>query len=195
MKKKIIVFNILFLICELVGLGIIMLGGNRSLFEYYTVDSNLFALIMTVVYLYFVCTDKKISKAIYLLRLMSLVSLMITFLVVLFILSFMVPLQFLFWGYYGTNLILHVICPLLLLYIYFKFDEKVKVNKYELIYNMIPTLIYAIILIILNIKGIVDGPYAFLRFNFQPLYQSVLWFILIVGITYPIGLVLNKLKK
>ncbi len=195
MKKKIIVFNILFLICELVGLGIIMLGGNKSLFEYYTVDSNLFALIMTVVYLYFVCTDKKISKAIYLLRLMSLVSLMITFLVVLFILSFMVPLQFLFWGYYGTNLILHVICPLLLLYIYFKFDEKVKVNKYELIYNMIPTLIYAIILIILNIKGIVDGPYAFLRFNFQPLYQSVLWFILIVGITYPIGLVLNKLKK
>ena len=195
MKKKIIVFNILFLICELVGLGIIMLGGNKSLFEYYTVDSNLFALIMTVVYLYFVCTDKKISKAIYLLRLMSLVSLMITFLVVLFILSFMVPLQFLFWGYYGTNLILHVICPLLLLYIYFKFDEKVKVNKYELIYNMIPTLIYAIILIILNIKGIVDGPYAFLRFKFQPLYQSVLWFILIVGITYPIGLVLNKLKK
>lgn len=195
MKKKIIVFNLLFLICELVGLGIIMLGGNKSLFEYYTVDSNLFALIMTVVYLYFVCTDKKISKAIYLLRLMSLVSLMITFLVVLFILSFMVPLQFLFWGYYGTNLILHVICPLLLLYIYFRFDEKVKVNKYELIYNMIPTLIYAIILIILNIKGIVDGPYAFLRFNFQPLYQSVLWFILIVGITYPIGLVLNKLKK
>ena len=60
---------------------------------------------------------------------------------------------------------------------------------------MIPTLIYAIVLIILNIKGIVDGPYAFLRFNFQPLYQSVLWFILIVGITYPIGLVLNKLKK
>ena len=195
MKKKIIVFNILFLICELVGLGIIMLGGNRSLFEYYTVDSNLFALIMTVVYLYFVCTNKKINKVIYLLRLMSLVSLMITFLVVLFILTFMVPLQFLFWGYYGTNLILHVICPLLLLYIYFKFDEKVKVNKYELIYNMIPTLIYAIVLIILNIKGIVDGPYAFLRFNFQPLYQSVLWFILIVGITYPIGLVLNKLKK
>ena len=195
MKKKIIVFNLLFLVCELVGLGIIMLGGNKSLFEYYTVDSNLFALIMTVVYLYFVCTDKKINKAIYLLRLMSLVSLMITFLVVLFILTFMVPLRFLFLGYYGTNLILHVICPLLLLYIYFKFDEKVKVNKYELIYNMIPTLIYAIILIILNIKGIVDGPYAFLRFNFQPLYQSVLWFILIVGITYPIGLVLNKLKK
>lgn len=195
MKKKIIVFNILFLICELVGLGIIMLGGNRSLFEYYTVDSNLFALIMTVVYLYFVCTNKKINKVIYLLRLMSLVSLMITFLVVLFILTFMVPLQFLFWGFYGSNLILHVICPLLLLYIYFKFDEKVKVNKYELIYNMIPTLIYAIVLIILNIKRIVDGPYAFLRFNFQPLYQSVLWFILIVGITYPIGLVLNKLKK
>ena len=195
MKKKIIVFNLLFLICELVGLGIIMLGGNKSLFEYYTVDSNLFALIMTVVYLYFVCANKKINKAIYLLRLMSLVSLMITFLVVLFILTFMVSFKFLFWGYYGTNLILHIICPLLLLYIYFKFDEKVKVNKYELIYNMIPTLIYAIILIILNIKGIVDGPYAFLRFNFQPLYQSVLWFILIVGVTYPIGYILNKLKK
>ena len=149
MKKKIIVFNLLFLVCELVGLGIIMLGGNKSLFEYYTVDSNLFALIMTVVYLYFVCTDRKINKAVYLLRLMSLVSLMITFLVVLFILTFMVSFKFLFWGYYGTNLILHVICPLLLLYIYFKFDEKVKVNKYELIYNMIPTLIYAIILIIL----------------------------------------------
>ena len=53
MKKKIIVFNILFLICELVGLGIIMLSTNRLLFEYYTVDSNLFALIVTLVYLYY----------------------------------------------------------------------------------------------------------------------------------------------
>jgi hypothetical protein len=195
MKKKIIVFNLLFLICELVGLGIIALGGNKSLFEYYTVDSNLFALIITVVYLYFVCANKKINKAIYLLRLMSLVSLMITFLVVLFILTFMVPLPFLFWGFYGSNLILHVICPLLLLCIYFKYDEKVKVNKLELIYNMVPTLIYAIILIILNIKGIVDGPYPFLRFNLQPLYQSILWFVLIVGVTYPIGYILNKIKK
>ena len=195
MKKKIIVFNLLFLICELVGLGITMLSTNRALFEYYTVDSNLFALIVTIIYLYFVFRNKKINKVIYLLRLMSLVSLMITFLVVLFVLPFMVPLQFLFWGTYGSNLILHVICPLLLLFIYFKYDEKVKINNYELIFNMVPTILYAIILIILNIKDIVDGPYAFLRFNYQPVYQSVLWFISIVGITYPIGLILNKYKK
>ena len=195
MKKKIIVFNILFLICELVGLGIIMLSTNRLLFEYYTVDSNLFALIVTLVYLYFVCRNKKINKVVYLLRLMSLVSLMITFLVVLFVLPFMVPLQFLFWGVYGSNLIFHVICPLLLLFIYFIYDKKIKINNYELIFNMVPTLIYAIILITLNIKGIVDGPYAFLRFKFQPVYQSISWFISIVGITYPIGLLLNKYKK
>lgn len=195
MKKKIIVFNILFLICELVGLGIIMLSTNRLLFEYYTVDSNLFALIVTLVYLYFVCRNKKINKVVYLLRLMSLVSLMITFLVVLFVLPFMVPLQFLFWGVYGSNLIFHVICPLLLLFIYFIYDKKIKINNYELIFNMVPTLIYAIILITLNIKEIVDGPYAFLRFKFQPVYQSILWFISIVGITYPIGLLLNKYKK
>ena len=130
MKKKIIVFNILFLICELVGLGIIMLSTNGLLFEYYTVDSNLFALIVTLVYLYFVCRNKKINKVVYLLRLMSLVSLMITFLVVLFVLPFMVPLQFLFWGVYGSNFILHVICPLLLLFIYFIYDKKIKINNY-----------------------------------------------------------------
>lgn len=195
MKKKTIIFNILFLICELVGLGIILLDSHKLFFEYYTVDSNLFAFIITLIYLYFVFRNKKINKILYILRLMSLVCLIITFLVVILILPFMVSLKFLFWGNYGINFILHVICPLLLLYIYFKFDKKVNLNYYELIYNMIPTLIYGIILVTLNINGIVDGPYPFLRFNFQPLYQSILWSVLIVGVTYPIGLVLYKLKK
>ena len=195
MKKKAIIFNILFLICELVGLGIVLFGSHKLYVEYYTIDSNLFAFIISLIYLYFICKNKKINKVLYIFRLMSLVCLMVTFLVVIFILPFMVSLKFLFWGYYGVNFILHLICPLLLLYIYFKFDKKIEVNKLELTYNMIPTLFYGIILIILNIKGIVDGPYPFLRYNFQPFYQSILWFVLIGGSTYPIGLILHKLKK
>ena len=59
----------------------------------------------------------------------------------------------------------------------------------------IPTLIYAILLIILNIVGAVDGPYPFLRVMNQPLYMSFVWFIVIVGGAFFLALLLQKLNS
>ena len=59
----------------------------------------------------------------------------------------------------------------------------------------IPTLIYAIVLIILNILGVVDGPYPFLRVMNQPVYMSFVWFIVIVGGAFFLALLLQKLNS
>jgi len=47
-------------------------------------------------------------------------------------------------------------------------------------------------MIILNYLKIVEGPYPFLRIYSQPLIHSVIWFVVIVSITYIISLILKK---
>lgn len=61
------------------------------------------------------------------------------------------------------------------------FEKEPHLNTKSAFTATIPTLIYAILLIILNIVGAVDGPYPFLRVMNQPLYMSFVWFIVIVG--------------
>ena len=49
------------------------------------------------------------------------------------------------------------------------------------------TLIYAAIFITLNILKVYEGPYPFLMVYKQPVYMSIIWFILIVGGAFGIG--------
>jgi len=60
---------------------------------------------------------------------------------------------------------------------------------------LIPTIIYAIISIILNILKVMDGPYLFLHVYNQPIYASVLWIIGILGGAYLIALGIKEIKK
>ena len=75
------------------------------------------------------------------------------------------------------------------------FEKEPNLNTKSAFTATIPTLIYAILLIILNIVGAVDGPYAFLRVMNQPLYMSFVWFIVIVGGAFFLALLLQKLNS
>ena len=46
---------------------------------------------------------------------------------------------------------------------------------------------YAVILMMLNILWIADGPYPYLRVYEQPVWASVLWGLAILGSTYGIA--------
>ena len=136
---------------------------------------------------------KKIPRWLQITRMMTLMSLMLTFLVTLFILlpTYNFNFKFLF---LGPNFFLHLFCPLLLLYIYIFLDKKKKLSNKELLICVIPTIIYAIILITLNILRIVKGPYKFLDVHNQSVIASVLWFILLLLFIYLIGFTINKIS-
>ncbi|HPF53799.1 MAG TPA: hypothetical protein PLM48_04040 [Clostridia bacterium] len=46
---------------------------------------------------------------------------------------------------------------------------------------MTPTLLYAIVIIILNIAKLLVGPYPFLHIYEQPWYMSIVWIAVILG--------------
>lgn len=60
---------------------------------------------------------------------------------------------------------------------------------------IIPTILYAVVLIILNAVGAVVGPYPFLMVRNQPIWASILWFVLIVGMGYAFVHLIAKIKR
>ena len=193
-NKKEILFNLILVICEIVGITVSSMTLHRFAAEYYTEDSNLFALLVTVIYLYYLFSNKKVPKLISILRLSALIGLSVTFLVVLFVLLPMVNFNFGFM-FGGANFFLHLACPLFLFYLFMFKDKKVKLDKKDVFKSLIPTIIYSIIIIILNIFKVIEGPYPFLKVYKQPVYMSIFWCVAIVGGAYLLALALNKIKS
>lgn len=193
-NKRNIILNILFLLCEIIGLVLTLIVTHTFQFEYYTEDSNLFALIVGIIYLFYLILNKKIPRWLQILRLSSIIGLVLTCVVVFFVLLPMTKFNI---GYMfgGANFFLHLTCPLLMKVIHFLDKKKIRLNNKELIISCIPTAIYSVILILLNIFNIIKGPYPFLYVYEQPIYVSILWF-LFFGITvYLFSILLNKKKR
>lgn len=89
----------------------------------------------------------------------------------------------------------HTICPLLSMISFVFLDSReIKVSKSMMYASMIPTVAYALFSVTCNVLKILHGPYPFLYVYEQPLYQSLLWGILILGAAYGIGWGLYRLN-
>ena len=195
MRRKIdIILNVILIILEILGIVATINSTGYFAFVYYTQDSNLFALVITIVYLYYKLTKKEIPRLIHNLRFSSVLCLMVTFLVVIFILIPSYNFNYNWFLFEGANLYFHLLCPILLFILYMFFDEEYKCNRIDYITVIIPTIIYATILIILNVINLVEGPYPFLLVHKNPIYMSVIWFVVIVGGAFGFSHILNKVK-
>lgn len=101
-----------------------------------------------------------------------------------------------FFFFFGPNLYMHVLCPIIAL-ISFIFFEKNDVentlkNNLRAIYF---TIIYAIILISLNIIGLVSCPYHFLKVTEQSVFMSIFWLILILGFAFILSRVILMARE
>lgn len=173
-----IALSIIIIILEIIALIVCYNSFGINL-AYYTIDSNIFLLISTILYL---ITINNVPKIVQLLKYSSTLSVFITFLVVVFVLYPMYDFNFQFMFLDGPNLYMHVLCPLLagISFIFFDSNEienSLKNNLRSLYF----TIIYAIILISLNILNVVSGPYPFLKVNQQSPLMSLFWIVLILG--------------
>lgn len=171
-----------------------------SMLIYYTQLSNLFLLIAATV-----CVaasaralrdkKRKISDKVFRLFHAATSVTTVTFLVVIFVLSWMYgDLVYILTG--GSMLFTHTLCPILGIIIHFYFAPK-NFTKRAAKQALIFTLAYAIIAIAMNLLHLWHGPYPFLYVYEQPIWASIMWMVVLLAAAYEIArmLLIGKIKK
>ncbi len=188
-----LILNFILVILEIIGLILCLDALGCIDLTYYTIDSNIFLLVSSILYLF---SRKNPSKIVQFFRYSSTLSVMITFLVVIFVLYPMLDFNFQYLFLAGPNPYMHVLCPLIAL-VSFLFFEKNEIennlkNNFRSLYF---TLIYAVILISLNILRIVNGPYPFLKVYEQSVLMSIIWIVAILGFALILSNILLMVKE
>lgn len=213
-KKDIVALaiNIILVVIGLIGLIETIIGFGNPALEYYTQLSNYFALISATIYTVYLYKSIKgkakgnnnnkeikattIPKWVSILKYSSTLSLLVTFLVVVFILTPMFGLKSFSWMLFqDTNFYFHTICPILTFVSFIFFETHYIKGLRDNIRAMYFTMIYATLFIILNILRVVKGPYPFLMVHDQPIYMSIIWFILIVGGAFGLSMLIMWIKN
>lgn len=205
-QKKIasVIINALIVILEAVAICLAFKEMAFGMFVYYTVLSNVFLLVSSLLLVIFSFSSKEpsfVSRMKY----MSTCVVAVTFLVVVFILapttnvtpyentSILTNLKYLLFK--GSMLYMHFICPVLAIFSYTVLEKPEVYRKDLPLFGMIFTLVYAAVLIPLNALGIVRGPYPFLMVRDQSILASLIWFVVILGFAYLIAWTINRLAR
>ncbi len=194
-QKIVILLNVLAVVAQVYASAICIVNRGLWAFQYYTLDSNIFSAITSILIIYSLLAKGSVSERLNNFRFYSTCCVTVTFIVVITIL---VPFN----GWHtlpdklfrGTDLWLHSVGPWLNIISFLFFESDNTLDKKQPLLSLVPTLIYAVIVLILNIYRIVDGPYVFLRVHKNGFIGTVLW-LLVVGIMiYGIGLLLKFLN-
>lgn len=183
-----LIVNILIVVLELITFGRHIFINHLFQLEYYTIDSNILVLISSILFIIFYKKENKIVNNI---RFVATSCLTATFLVVIFILSPMYNFNYKYFMFTDTFLVFHTLCPILTIISYVILEDRSNKNYLSLIF----TIIYGIILILLNIFDIVVGPYPFLMIKQQGVLTSIIWFVILISGSYFVGLLLNISNK
>ena len=83
----------------------------------------------------------------------------------------------------GSGLFMHFVCPVLALVSFICFEE-IPLKFSHTVCAIVPTLIYAAVLFVLNIASVLVGPYFFLHVYEQSVLASVGWTFVVIGGNY-----------
>ena len=200
-----LICNIVLVVLGIIGVALVLQRGGLVAFKYYTFDSNLLALISSVLYVIFMIVKKdqtQIPYFVMVLRYLGTISLMVTLTVVVLYLA---PFgNYVEGGYFnnlgfllftGDMLYQHLLCPLISFLSFASFEGDRRLNKKKTVFlAMLPTLVYGVIMLVLNILSIENGPYPFFRIKEEPLFYSIVVVAILLA-TYVMGrfvLLLNQ---
>ena len=163
-------------------------------FRFYTLDSNLLLLTACLTKAVIegqVLTGRKLFVPSYVsvFKYVAVSMTSLTFLVVALILVPMaggiraIPQLF----FRNAGMFLHFLCPLTAAASLIFADRTALPDRRVTLAALLPTLLYALILTLLNLLRIVDGPYPFLRVWAQPIWQSLMWFVAILTAAWTVA--------
>ena len=170
--------NIAVIIMEMIGLYISISDRKWSILAYYTQLSNLVTLVSSTALVIAGSNDVTVA-----LRYLSSCMLTMTFLITLFVL---VPMggSFKKLMLSGNGLFHHTLCPIISVASYILLEE----HSLAWLIPVIITLVYGIIMLIMNAKEKFDGPYPFFRVNHQSKAATVIWVLVLIAIISGISL-------
>ena len=186
-----IIINMIIIILEIIGFILVIQEFGVKTLEYYTEDSNFLLLVSSIIILIYLLIDRKLPSRLNILRYASIVSTTLTFIIVITLLSWTTDWGLHYLLFEGSMLYHHTLCPLIALASFILLE---KYDDLNVLHGLIFTMIYAVIMIALNVLKIVEGPYPFLLVYNQPIIVSVLWTIIILAITYAIAFILKKVN-
>ena len=189
----------LFIVCaEPIALPMSWDWGHEGMFTFYTEDSNIFAAIVCamVAVCQLVClfTDGQLPRWLKQLKFMAASCLTLTLLTVVFVLAPMYGEG----GYYvmlctSSMLYHHLLNPLAAILSFVLFERQPCLAHSGIWLTLVPTLIYGVNILYLNLIHLVDGPYPFLRIYDQSVQVSALWVVVIGLMAYTYAWLLWKL--
>ena len=183
--------------------GEILLESSKlGMFKFFTVDSNLF---MGIVSILFVIEEIRLLKgeidsiptSIYILKLMATTGVTLTFLVVFIYLT---PLTgSLYLMITNSNLFFHLLIPILSIITFILFEKTNKIEYKYSFYGLIIVIIYALyysINVLLHMEnGIISKEYDWYYFVQNGVWITIIIAIMILIISYTISFLLWKLNK
>ena len=186
-----IILNLLIVILEIIGFVLVFKELGITSLEYYTEDSNLLLLLSSIIILIHISKNKELPLWFKSFRYIAIVSTTLTLIIVLTVLSWTTDFGLYYLLFHESMLYHHTLCPVLAI-LSFVFVERY--DNLHTIHGLYFTVVYGIIMIILNALKIVEGPYPFLLVQNQPIIHSIIWTALIFAITYAIALILKKIN-
>ena len=92
----------------------------------------------------------------------------------------------------GVHPLDHFLVPLISLFSFLFLEDKATLPKAAPVWTLIPTAVYAVIMLILNAARITVGPYFFLRVYEQPIIKTIIWVVVVMGINYLLSWLVMK---
>ena len=180
-----IAINIAVIVLEIIGLRISTSERKWKIFAYYTQISNIITLVSS-----FVLVTARSNELSAVLRYLSSCMLTMTFMITLFV---QVPMGggFRKLMLSGNGLYHHTLCPILSVTSYVMWEQ----HSSLWILPTVLTFIYGIIMLVMNGKGLFDGPYPFFRVRNQSKLATVVWMVVLIGIITAISIGICKVAK
>ena len=179
-EKTAVVLHGILVILEVIALIHDIKAFGAGMFQYYTIDSNVLQLVVSVCFLVYFLRRKRNPVWLAVLHLICAVCLTVTFLIAAFVLA---P-QGGFAYYFLSDVapINHFLGPVISVVTCVFLPADVLIQKRMVLAPVAATLLYGIIALILNIARVLDGPYFFLRVYEEPVSTVVMWFLIIAGL-------------
>lgn len=177
--------NILLIV--LASLGLYFSIVDKNAFLYYSDNAGMFALSSSIIYVIIVLAKKEPNFLCLALRYVSTACLALT-LVGTFYVATTTGENYLDSFIKGSHLFNNLLCPIVSFVSFTMFEGDRRLNKKKTIwYALIPTVIYGIIMLVCNVSNTFTGPYSFMMINDNPVYVTVIVFIVTIILNYVIG--------
>ena len=178
--------NVLIVAFELIALVLSLAEQGLESFQFYTQDSNYLAMAASLCFCVYGAKQLRgkgeMPGWVCSFRYVTVSCLMVTFFVVILVLMPMMGENAAYMLYGGSMLYQHTLCPVIAAVSFFVFEPVERLPRRGILKALIPTLVYALVAVILNLCRVMEGPYPFLMVYAQPWYASVIWCALILGI-------------